>query len=82
MISRCSRTIKPGLDDYGDGVWSYDTKINGRTYHVVKRPGRIMGAQGELYHFMAPDLTVVILANTGTTDLDEFVAQIGKRTVN
>jgi hypothetical protein len=74
--------IKPGLDNYGYGVWSYETKINGRTYHVVKRPGRIMGAQGELYHFMAPDLTVVILGNTGTTDLDEFVAEIGKRAID
>jgi hypothetical protein len=31
---------------------------------------------------MAPDLTVVILSNTGTTDLDKFVAEIGKWEVN
>ena len=36
----------------------------------------------DLYHFMAPDLTVVILANTGTADLDQFVAEIGKRAVD
>jgi hypothetical protein len=35
--------IKPGLDDYGYGVWSYET--------------------------------------TGTTNLDELVAEIGKRVV-
>lgn len=74
--------IKPGLDDYGYGVWSYDTTIGGTKYHIVKRPGQIMGAQTQLYHVMAPDLTVVILGNTGTTDLDEFVAEIGKRAVH
>jgi CubicO group peptidase (beta-lactamase class C family) len=73
--------IKPGLDDYGYGAWTYDTTIAGKRYHVVKRPGSIMGAQGQLYHVMAPDLTIVILSNVGNTDLDDFVAQIGKRAV-
>ena len=74
--------LQPGLDDYGYGVWSYDTKIRGSTYHVVKRPGRIMGAQAQLYHIVAPDITVIILANTDTVDLDEFVAEIGKRLIH
>lgn len=73
--------IKPGLDDYGYGTWTYDTTIQGRKYHIVKRPGAIMGAQGQLYHVMAPDLTVIILSNVGNNDLDEFVAQIGKRAI-
>jgi D-alanyl-D-alanine carboxypeptidase len=72
---------KPGLDDYGYGVWAYDTKINGRTHRVVKRPGQIMGAQSQLYHFLGEDVTILILGNTGTTNLDEFVAEIGKRVV-
>lgn len=69
---------KPGLDDYGYGLWSYETKSKHR---VVKRPGRIMGAQAQLYRFLDQDVTVIILSNTGTTDLDEFVAAIGKRVV-
>lgn len=72
---------KPGLDDYGYGLWSYETKINGRKHRVVKRPGQIMGAQAQLYHFLDEDVTVIILSNTGTTDLDELVAEIGKRVV-
>ena len=68
----------PGLDDYGYGVWAYDTKVDGKSYRVVKRPGQIMGAQTQLYHFLDKDITVVILSNTGTTDLDAFVAEIGK----
>jgi D-alanyl-D-alanine carboxypeptidase len=73
--------IKPGLDDYGYGIWSYDTKINGKTHRVVKRPGQIMGAQSQLYHFLDKDVTILILSNTGTTDLDEFVAEIGRKVV-
>jgi D-alanyl-D-alanine carboxypeptidase len=73
--------IKPGLDDYGYGTWTYDATIAGKKYRIVKRPGRIAGAQGQLYHVIAPDITIVILSNVGNTDLDEFVAQIGKRAV-
>lgn len=73
--------ITPGLDDYGYGVWAYDTKVGGRPYRVVKRPGAIMGAQAQLYHFLDPDVTVVTLSNTGTTDLDKFVAEIGRKVV-
>ncbi len=70
--------IQPGLDDYGFGVWSYDVTIAGKSHHVIKRPGRIMGAQTQLYHVMSPDLTIILLANTGSTDLDEFASEIGK----
>lgn len=73
--------LEPGLDDYGYGVWSYDVEIRGARYHVVKRPGRIMGAQAQLYHVIAPDITVVVLANTDSADLDQLVAELGKRLV-
>jgi hypothetical protein len=73
--------VKPGLDDYGYGLWSYETNVNGKKYRVVKRPGQIMGAQTQLYRFLDADVTVIILSNTGTTDLDQFVAEIGKRAV-
>lgn len=73
--------IAPGLDDYGYGVWSYESKAGERKYKVVKRPGQIMGAQTQLFHIIDPDSTVVILSNAGTTDLDEFVAKIGKQIV-
>jgi CubicO group peptidase (beta-lactamase class C family) len=72
---------KPGLDEYGYGLWSYETKINDKKHRVVKRPGQIMGAQTQLYHFLDDDVTIIILSNTGTTNLDEFVAEIGKRVV-
>jgi CubicO group peptidase (beta-lactamase class C family) len=72
----------PGLDDYGYGVWAYETKVGDRKYRVVKRPGQIMGAQTQLYRFLDEDVTVIVLGNTGTADLDEFVAEIGRRVVS
>lgn len=83
LVSRRSLAMmfEPELDDYGFGLWSYDTKVGGESYKVVKRPGQIMGAQAELYHVFQPGVTVIILSNTGTTDLDEFVAAIGEQVV-
>ena len=63
---------------YGYGLWIYDIKVGDDRLRVAKRPGRIMGAQAQLYRFLDRDLTVVIRANTDSTDLDEFVARIGK----
>lgn len=71
----------PGLDDYGYGLWVYETRIGKDKYRVAKRPGRIMGAQAQLYRFLDRDLTVVILGNTANTDLDEFVSRIGKAAI-
>ena len=76
-----ARMLTPGLDDYACGAWVYDTTIDGKKHRIVKRPGQIMGAQTQLYHFLGEDITIVLLANTGTTDLDEFVAEIGKQVV-
>ena len=72
---------KPGLDGYGYGLWAYDAEIDGKKFRVVKRPGQIMGAQAQLYHFLDLGITIVILSNTGTTNLDEFVKEIGDRVV-
>lgn len=74
-----ARMTTPGMDDYGYGAWSYETRIGGRKTRVFKRPGQIMGAQTQLYRLIDEDLTVVILSNTGNTDLDEFVAAIGRQ---
>lgn len=76
------RLLRPGLDDYGYGLWSYQTRLGGAPRQVAKRPGRIMGAQAQLFHVFEPDLTIVLLANTASADLDDFVAQIAKHAVD
>lgn len=58
-----------------DPEWAVQNPGSGKSCHVVKRPGRIMGAQAQLYHVIAPDITIFLLANA--TDLDGFVAEIG-----
>jgi CubicO group peptidase (beta-lactamase class C family) len=73
------RMVAPGLDDYGYGFWTFERNLQGQAYHVVKRPGQIMGVQTQLYHVIEPDLTVVILSNATTMDLDQFVADIAER---
>jgi D-alanyl-D-alanine carboxypeptidase len=73
--------LTPGLDDYGYGLWTYSTRMDGASHRVAKRPGQIMGTGTQLYRLLDHDITIVILSNVGNTDLDEFVAGIAKRTV-
>lgn len=70
--------LAPGLDDYGYGLWSYTIKIGQRRSRVAKRPGRIMGAQGQLFRMLDEDVTVVLLSNAARGDLDALVARIGR----
>ena len=76
-----ARMTQAGLDDYGYGVWSFDMTVGEKKVHVVKRPGRIMGAQAQLLRVIEPNVTIVLLANTASTDLDEFAAKIAKSLV-
>lgn len=73
--------LTPGLGDYGCGVWVYHEKINNVSYTVIKRPGRIMGANGVLYHLLNQNITIIILSNTDSVNLDDFVWEIGTKFV-
>lgn len=70
------KLLKPGLDDYGYGLWSYTFKRNGQEFRVAKRPGSVMGANACLYRLLDRDTTIVLLANTNKTDLDVFAQRI------
>jgi D-alanyl-D-alanine carboxypeptidase len=74
--------IKPGLDDYGDGLWSYDITVNGVKHPVIKRPGLIMGAQAQFFHVMDQDITIIMLGNTSVLDSDAFVEDIARRAIH
>lgn len=73
--------LKPGLDDYGYGLWVASTKIGEKTYRIAQRPGRIMGANVVLLRFLDEDLTVIILSNTNMTDVDAFAFLIGRTVI-
>ena len=72
------RMLKPGLDDYGYGLWVATHKIGGRPHRFAQRPGRIMGANVLLLRYLDDDLTIVVLGNTNLADTDKFGFFIGK----
>jgi ribonucleotide monophosphatase NagD (HAD superfamily) len=49
---------------------------------VAKRPGGIMGAQGVLYRLRERDVTIVLLSNTTTVDLDVLAQRIANRMID
>jgi CubicO group peptidase (beta-lactamase class C family) len=73
------RLLRPGLDDYGYGLWSYSVTRGGRAHRVAKRPGSIMGANAVLYRLLDEGVTIVLLANTNRADLDDFAQRIADR---
>lgn len=76
-----ARLLRPGLDDYGYGLWSYSVTRGGRAHRVAKRPGSIMGANAVLYRLLDENVTIVLLANTNRTDLDIFAQRIADRVI-
>lgn len=68
--------LRPGFDDYGLGLWSYEVRRSGATHSVAKRPGRIMGANSVLYRLLDERVSIIILANTNAADLDVFAQKI------
>lgn len=72
---------KPGLDDYGYGVWIAEWSFNDKNYVTVQRPGSIMGAQCKLVYIKNAGVTIIILGNTDTASVDDFAYELGKRMV-
>lgn len=71
-----ARMLKPGLDDYGYGVWITAREVAGKPDRVVDRFGSILGANSLLSHAMDADITVILLSNTNMTDLGDFAAHL------
>jgi len=73
--------LQPGLDKYGFGVWTFDIGISEKKYNVIKRPGDIMGAQTMFIYLPDKNLSVIILANTDSVNLDDFSDEIIKQLI-
>lgn len=76
--SLLDRLLTPGLDEHGYGAWIASTDIGETSRTFLHRPGRIMGTNTLLLHYLDEDLTIIILGNTNNTDTDEFGFQIGR----
>jgi len=70
--------MRPGLDEYGYGVWIYRDEIGGHKYTTVMRPGQIMGTNCVLYHVVEPSLTIIALSNTDRSNVDALALAITK----
>jgi len=70
--------LRPGLDEYGYGLWVSAQKIGGKMHPVAHRPGRIMGANVVLLRYLNDGVTVIILSNTNLTDIDAYAFFVGK----
>ena len=70
--------LTPGLDDYGYGVWVREDTLAGRKVTTVTRPGQIMGANTVIYRVVQEGLTVIVLSNTDTSDVDTLAREISK----
>lgn len=69
------KLLKPGLDDYGYGVW-----IRGKVHQVMERYGHIRGTNTVIFRFLDSDTTVIILSNTDAiNNLGPFGYQIVER---
>jgi D-alanyl-D-alanine carboxypeptidase len=72
-----------GYEEHGLGVWVYkDYEINHKMFTIIKRPGRIIGAQTMLFHILENNSTIIILSNTGTVSLDGFAAKIARQIIH
>jgi D-alanyl-D-alanine carboxypeptidase len=76
-----AQMLKPGLDDYGLGLWTYSFEAGGRAWRVAKRPGRIMGVNTQLYRLLDRDATIILLGNTNHADTDLMVQALARRMV-
>lgn len=71
--------LQPGLEDYGFGIWVYDRIVKEKKSKVYKRPGDIMGAQAMFIYLPEKKLSIIILANTDSANLDDFSDEIMKQ---
>lgn len=70
--------MQPGRDDYGYGVWVRENSFAGRKVTTVMRPGQIMGANTVLYRVVQAGLTVIVLSNTDTSNVDGLAREVSK----
>lgn len=69
--------LEPGLDEYGFGTWIYRNYEIGKNRHtIVKRPGRILGAESLIFHVLGTDATIILLSNAATAAIEQFAAEI------
>lgn len=73
--------LKPYLSNYGFGIWVYDKMINRQTVKIAERQGAIWGIKTRLVRLLNKDVTLIILTNAQTANIDELQAKLIEKLV-
>jgi len=63
--------LQPYLSSYGFGIWVYDKIISNETVKIAERQGAIWGIKTRLVRLLNKDVTIIILTNAQTANIDE-----------
>lgn len=68
--------MQPYLENYGLGIWVYDLKVKDGKLRMAERQGAIWGTRTRLLHIFDKNLTIILLSNVQTTDIDALQAKM------
>jgi D-alanyl-D-alanine carboxypeptidase len=74
--------VQPFLSRYGLGIWVYDEQVGGRTVRIQERQGAIWGIRTRLVHIPGEEITIVLLSNIQTANIDNVQSEIIKMLVH
>jgi D-alanyl-D-alanine carboxypeptidase len=74
--------MEPFLSRYGLGIWVYDKKVGLKTIKIQERQGGIWGIRTRLVRVPGEDITVILLSNIQTANIDDVQNEIIKMFVN
>lgn len=70
--SNLQAILQPYLSNYGFGIWVYDKTIDHQTVKIAERQGAIWGIKARLVRLLNKDVTLIILTNVQTANIDEL----------
>jgi CubicO group peptidase (beta-lactamase class C family) len=74
--------MEPFLSRYGLGIWVYDKQIGSKTIRIQERQGAIWRIRTRLVHIPGENITVILLSNIQTANIDDVQNEIIKSLVN
>ena len=67
---------------YGFGIWVSERVVNHKKFTLADRPGAIWGTRTRLERIPEEDITIVLLTNVQTANIDDMQSEIIKALVN
>ena len=79
--SSLAAILKPYLAGYGFGIWVSETTVNHKKITLDDRQGAIWGTRTRLERILEEDITIVLLTNVQTANIDDMQSEIIKALV-